>query len=131
MPKAEVGSVKHVANQLKSKGLTRLRWYCQACNKANRDANAFKMHCQSESHVRNMVIIGEDSKKFIEDYSRQFQRDFMQLLKTGHGEKSIHIKYVPYLFFSYLVGVYSYGFVLTRLAANSTRNTSPTRSTST
>ncbi len=30
MPKAEVGSLKHLSNQMKAKGLQRLRWYCQA-----------------------------------------------------------------------------------------------------
>ena len=29
MPKAEVGSTKFLNNKLKSKGLQRLRWYCQ------------------------------------------------------------------------------------------------------
>jgi len=29
MPKAEVGSTKYLNNKLKSKGLQRLRWYCQ------------------------------------------------------------------------------------------------------
>ncbi|KAF5655184.1 zinc finger rts2, partial [Fusarium heterosporum] len=31
MGKAEVGSTKFVANRMKSKGLQRLRWYCQVC----------------------------------------------------------------------------------------------------
>jgi len=30
MPRAEVGSTKYLNNKLKSKGLQRLRWYCQA-----------------------------------------------------------------------------------------------------
>jgi hypothetical protein len=29
MPKAEVGSTKYIANRMKSRGLQRLRWYCQ------------------------------------------------------------------------------------------------------
>lgn len=29
MAKAEVGTPKYVANKMKSKGLQRLRWYCQ------------------------------------------------------------------------------------------------------
>jgi len=45
----------------------------------------------SESHVRNMLVVGQDSKKAIDDFSNQFLRDFIQLLKTGHGEKSIQI----------------------------------------
>ncbi|KAJ6438656.1 zinc finger protein RTS2 [Purpureocillium lavendulum] len=91
MPKAEVGSTKHLSNKLKSKGLQRLRWYCQVCEKQCRDANGFKMHTQSESHVRQMLVVGEDPKKFINEYSNQFQRDFLQLLKTGHGEKQVQI----------------------------------------
>ncbi|SPN97224.1 related to mouse KIN17 protein [Cephalotrichum gorgonifer] len=89
MGRAEAGSTKAISNQLKSKGLTRLRWYCQVCEKACRDANAFKMHCMSESHVRNMVIVGENSKAFIQDYSDQFYKDFIGLLKTAHGEKQV------------------------------------------
>ena len=38
-----------------------------------------------------MLLVGEDSKKFINDYSRQFQRDFLKLLKTAHGEKKVHM----------------------------------------
>jgi hypothetical protein len=33
MPRAEVGSNKYIANKMKSKGLQRLRWFCQACEK--------------------------------------------------------------------------------------------------
>ncbi|KHN94643.1 zinc finger protein RTS2 [Metarhizium album ARSEF 1941] len=91
MPKAEVGSTKHLSNKLKSKGLQRLRWYCQVCEKQCRDANGFKMHTQSESHVRQMLIVGEDPKKFINQYSDEFLKHFLQLLKTGHGEKQVHI----------------------------------------
>lgn len=91
MPKAEVGSTKHLSNKLKSKGLQRLRWYCQVCEKQCRDANGFKMHTQSESHVRQMLVVGEDPKKFINQFSDEFLKDFLQLLKTGHGEKQVHI----------------------------------------
>ncbi|KAK6077272.1 hypothetical protein SCUP234_06684 [Seiridium cupressi] len=93
MPKAEAGSVKALSNKMKSKGLQRLRWYCQVCEKQCRDENGFKMHTQSESHVRQMMIVGEDPKKVINDFSRQFQRDFLQLLRTGHGEKQVNINH--------------------------------------
>jgi len=58
-----------------------------------RDENGFKCHTQSESHVRQMLLIGEDSRKHISDYSNQFQRDFLQLLKTSHGEKKVNINH--------------------------------------
>lgn len=43
MPRAEVGSTKWQANKMKSKGLQRLRWYCQACERQMRDENGFKV----------------------------------------------------------------------------------------
>lgn len=93
MPKAEVGSTKYLNNKLKSKGLQRLRWYCQVCERQMRDENGFKMHTQSESHYRQMLLVGEDPKKFINDYSNQFHRDFLQLLRTSHGEKMVHMNH--------------------------------------
>ncbi|KAM0301291.1 hypothetical protein ACHAPM_005517 [Fusarium culmorum] len=91
MGKAEVGSTKFVANRMKAKGLQRLRWYCQPCEKQCRDANGFKQHTMSESHVRQMLLVGEDPKKYINDYTKQFLSDFILLLRTGHGEKQVHI----------------------------------------
>ena len=93
MPKAEAGSVKDISNRMRRKGLGRLRWYCQVCEKQCPDANGFKMHTQSESHVRRMITVGEDSRKYINDFSNQFKRDFLQLLQTGHGEKQVHINH--------------------------------------
>ncbi|KAI1497578.1 zinc finger protein RTS2 [Biscogniauxia marginata] len=91
MPKAEVGSVKHLNKQMKLKGLQRLRFYCQICEKQCRDENSFKQHTMSESHVRAMLLVGEDPKKYISDFSNQFLKDFIQLLRTSHGEKQVQI----------------------------------------
>lgn len=66
------------------------RWYCQACEKQCPDENGFKCHVQSESHVRCMMLIGEDSKSHIENYSREFSKNFVDTLRTTHGTKSIH-----------------------------------------
>jgi DNA/RNA-binding protein KIN17 len=93
MPRAEVGSTKYIANQMKAKGLQRLRWYCQACQRQMRDENGFKCHVASESHVRQMQLIGEDPRKAIRDFSNQFLKDFIQLLRTGHGEKKVNVNH--------------------------------------
>ncbi|RAO72545.1 uncharacterized protein BHQ10_008557 [Talaromyces amestolkiae] len=93
MPRAEAGSTKAISNKLKSRGLTRLRWYCQPCEKACRDENGFKCHVQSESHVRQMLLIGENSKGTIDKYSSEFQREFVELLRTTHGEKKVHVNH--------------------------------------
>ena len=89
MPRAEVGSTKHIANQMKQKGLTRLRWYCQTCEKACRDENGFQCHIRSESHVRNIQVFGDDARKVIQQNSNQFLSDFVKLLRTSHGEKKV------------------------------------------
>ncbi|KAH8731035.1 zinc finger protein-like protein RTS2 [Phaeosphaeriaceae sp. PMI808] len=89
MGRAEAGSTKWVANKMKSKGLQRLRWWCEICQKQCRDANGFKCHVQSETHIRQMQVIGEDPRKYISGFSTDFQRDFVSLLRTAHGEKWI------------------------------------------
>ncbi|THW18507.1 zinc finger protein RTS2 [Aureobasidium pullulans] len=90
MPKAEVGSTKWLSNNMKSKGLQRLRWYCQVCQRQMRDENGFKQHTLSEGHVRAMLLVGEDPKKYIAQYSETFKKDFLTLLRTSHGEKKVY-----------------------------------------
>lgn len=58
-----------------------------------RDENGFKCHVASESHVRQMMLIGEDPRKAINDYSNQFLSDFVKLLRTAHGEKKINVNH--------------------------------------
>ncbi|KAI1126038.1 domain of Kin17 curved DNA-binding protein-domain-containing protein [Nemania abortiva] len=93
MPKAEAGSTKDLSKRMKMKGLQRLRFYCQICERQMRDDNGFKQHCLSESHVRQMLIVGEDPKKHIEDFSRQFLKDLIQLLRTSHGTKAVNFNH--------------------------------------
>ncbi|KAF9885556.1 hypothetical protein FE257_012762 [Aspergillus nanangensis] len=90
MPRAAAGTTKALSNKMKAKGLGRLRWYCQACERQMRDENGYKCHVQSESHVRQMLLIGEDPKKHIEEFSKEFIKNFLDLLKTTHGEKQVN-----------------------------------------
>lgn len=53
MPKAEVGTPKYLANKMKAKGLQKLRWYCQMCQKQCRDENGFKCHINTEGKNQN------------------------------------------------------------------------------
>ena len=82
--KSAVGTPKYLANKMKSKGLQRLRWYCQVCEKQCRDDNGFKCHIQSEAHLRQMLVVGENAGRHIADYSGQFQHDFVQLLSRRY-----------------------------------------------
>lgn len=38
-----------------------------------------------------MLLIGEDPRKHIQEYTKEFVKNFVDLLKTTHGEKKIHI----------------------------------------
>ncbi|KAF7348188.1 Zinc finger protein rts2 [Mycena sanguinolenta] len=94
MPRAEVGTPKYVANKMKSKGLQRLRWYCQVCEKQCRDENGFKCHAQSESHLRQMLIVGENAGKHIQNFSQEFQSTFVALLSRRFGTKRVRANQV-------------------------------------
>ncbi|TRX96227.1 hypothetical protein FHL15_002951 [Xylaria flabelliformis] len=100
MPKAEAGSVKDLSKRMKMKGLQRLRFYCQICERQMRDENGFKQHTMSESHVRQILIVGEDPKRHIEDFSKEFLKDFVQLLRTSHGTKPVLINHHYNVFIS-------------------------------
>ncbi|KAJ7075785.1 domain of Kin17 curved DNA-binding protein-domain-containing protein [Mycena belliarum] len=94
MPRAEVGTPKYVANKMKSKGLQRLRWYCQVCEKQCRDENGFKCHATSESHLRQMLVVGEHAGKHITNFSQQFQSEFVALLSRRFGTKRVRANQV-------------------------------------
>ena len=85
--KAEAGTPKWLANKMKSKGLQKLRWYCQMCEKQCRDENGFKCHITSESHQRQLLLVAEDTDKFLDTFSKDFEDGFLYLLKRSHGTK--------------------------------------------
>ncbi|GAA6018126.1 hypothetical protein JCM10207_006088 [Rhodosporidiobolus poonsookiae] len=94
MPRAEAGTAKALANKMKSKGLQKLRWYCQVCEKQCRDENGFKCHTMSESHLRQMLVVGESAGKHIADYTTRFQSEFVALLSRRWGTKRVRVNQV-------------------------------------
>lgn len=89
MGKAEVGTPKYLANKMKTKGLQKLRWYCQMCQKQCRDENGFKCHTQSESHQRQLLQFADNSGKYIHSFSKEFSDGFMELLRRRFGTKRV------------------------------------------
>jgi len=87
MAKAEFGTPKYLSNQMKAKGLQKLKFYCQICEKQCRDDNGFKCHIRSESHLKRIQQV---DSKVITDFSKQFQDQFISNLRTYHGEKFIN-----------------------------------------
>ncbi|XP_043944297.1 DNA/RNA-binding protein KIN17 [Protopterus annectens] len=90
MGKAEFLTPKAIANRIKSKGLQKLRWYCQMCQKQCRDENGFKCHCLSESHQRQLLLASEDPQQFMDYFSIEFRNDFLELLRRRFGTKRVH-----------------------------------------
>lgn len=60
MPKHGFLTPKAISNRIKAKGLQKLRWYCEMCQKQCRDENGFKCHQTSEGHLRQMRIFAEN-----------------------------------------------------------------------
>ena len=80
MPKNDIGGLKAIGNAIKAKGLQKLRWYCQMCQKQCRDENGFKCHCESESHRRQMKLFAENTGTYIDAFSQEFEETFMDIL---------------------------------------------------
>ena len=90
MPKAERGSVKDIGNRIKAKGLQKLKFYCQMCEKQCRDANGFKCHLTSENHLRQMKIFSDNAGGILDSYSKDFERMYVSTLKMRHGTKLVN-----------------------------------------
>ncbi|KAL7230075.1 hypothetical protein ACSBR2_008584 [Camellia fascicularis] len=84
MGKNEFLTPKAIANRIKAKGLQKLRWYCQMCQKQCRDENGFKCHCMSESHQRQMEVFGQNPHRIVDGYSEEFEREFFDHFKRSH-----------------------------------------------
>ncbi|KAJ9565264.1 hypothetical protein OSB04_001230 [Centaurea solstitialis] len=84
MGKNEFLTPKAIANRIKAKGLQKLRWYCQMCQKQCRDENGFKCHCMSESHQRQMEVFGQNPNRIVDGYSEEFESMFLEHMKRSH-----------------------------------------------
>lgn len=94
MGKNDFLTPKAISNRIKSKGLQKLRWFCQMCQKQCRDENGFKCHLNSESHKRQMEIFGQNADRVIAGYSEEFEADFMELMRRSHPRTRVAAKNV-------------------------------------
>ena len=90
MPKAEKGSLKDLGKRIKAKGLQKLRFWCEMCQKQCRDANGFKCHMQSESHLRQMKVFSESAGSIVNQKSREFEKHFLDTLRLRHSTTSVN-----------------------------------------
>ncbi|XP_034172635.2 kin17 DNA and RNA binding protein [Osmia lignaria lignaria] len=89
MGKHEVGTPKYIANKIKAKGLQKLRWYCQMCQKQCRDENGFKCHTMSESHHRQLLLFADNASRYMDQFSREFSHGYLNLLKRQFGTRRV------------------------------------------
>jgi len=87
--KAEKGTSKYLAIRMKSKGLQKLKFFCQVCNKQCRDENGFKCHILSETHNRQIQLIADNPAKYENQFSHDFERAFMDLMRTCYSSKTV------------------------------------------
>ncbi|CAM9623634.1 unnamed protein product [Ectocarpus fasciculatus] len=80
---------KAISNRIKSKGLQKLRWYCQMCQKQCRDENGMKCHMKSEGHLRAMRVFSENPNSVIDEFSKEFLKGFVDTLSHRHGTKRV------------------------------------------
>ena len=89
MGKHEALTPKAIGKKIKSKGLQKLKYFCQMCQKQCRDENGFKCHSMSESHQRQLLLFAENPHKYMDAFSGEFLKDFLHLLKTRFGTKRV------------------------------------------
>lgn len=82
-------TTKAISKKIKAKGLGKLRWYCQMCEKQCRDENGFKCHTQSTGHQRQIALFSENPTQYISEFSDQFQKEFLSVLHRRYGTKSV------------------------------------------
>lgn len=78
-------TAKAISKRIKAKGLGRLRWYCQMCEKQCRDENGFKCHTQSAAHQRQLAVFSESPREFINQFSTTFRKEFLLVLRQRYG----------------------------------------------
>mmetsp|Transcript_30012 Transcript_30012/g.45263 ORF Transcript_30012/g.45263 Transcript_30012/m.45263 type:complete len:470 (-) Transcript_30012:72-1481(-) len=90
MPKHEKGTPKDIAIRMKAKGLQKLKFYCQMCQKQCRDENGFKCHLTSDSHLRQMGIFRDNASSMMDEFSTEFEVEYLDTLKRRHGTSKMN-----------------------------------------
>jgi DNA/RNA-binding protein KIN17 len=89
MPKAERGSLKDIGKRIKMKGLQKLKFYCQLCEKQCRDANGFKCHLTSDHHLQQMNIFSKNANQMMDRYSSTFEKNFIDTVRMRHSTSKV------------------------------------------
>ena len=90
MPKAEKGTAKWIATQIRKKSTTRLRWYCGLCGVGCKDENGYKCHLETDAHIQRELSIEESTKSFkLSEKDKVFRRNFIECLIKRHFGQAV------------------------------------------
>ena len=68
--------------------LKKLKYYCGVCHKQCSDANGFRNHENSASHLQNMkLMMAQNPLAYIENSSTKFEEEFEEKAKLYKGTK--------------------------------------------
>lgn len=84
-----MSSSRYQGKQVRLIGRQKLEFYCQLCSKQCRDANGFKNHVALPSHQAKIAALGADAGATVARFSREFEQEFLLLLKRSHGTKLV------------------------------------------
>lgn len=69
-----------------SSRLYKLKFYCQICNKQLKDKDGFNCHLNSNYHKQNLEIVADNPQFYINNYSKEFETGFTDILKRNHSK---------------------------------------------
>ena len=69
------------------------------CQKQCRDENGFKCHCEGEGHKRMMMLFAENPEQFVSNFSEEFDRAFMELVRRRYRNMRVraNVVYAEYI----------------------------------
>jgi DNA/RNA-binding protein KIN17 len=67
------------------KGIYKLKYFCQICDKQCRDKDGFNCHIKSSTHKKNLEIVSQNPDQFINKFSSDFESTFLDILKRNYS----------------------------------------------
>lgn len=64
------------------------------CHKQCLDDNGYRNHCTTDGHLRQVALFSANSTSYLDEYSKEFEKNFMDLLRRRWRFKEIQAKKV-------------------------------------
>ncbi|RKO97383.1 hypothetical protein CXG81DRAFT_15456, partial [Caulochytrium protostelioides] len=87
-------TAKEIGKRMKTRGLGRLRWYCQVCQKQCGDELGFARHGASKSHTERILEVADRVDAAQDAFSTQFADGMTELLRTRYNGRRVALNQV-------------------------------------